>query len=1035
MLEPRLPPPGPPSGRAGERPPHALLLDQVRLLQRRALWAQGMLLGAATFLAFLVAGGLLFHTSPPLGRALAFAAGPAALAVLLAFGLWMSARRVGDDARTARLISEHLPELDLDVLAAVELSRALGERHDFSPELARAFLRQVGDRARRADARAVIDPADVRRAWAGFFAVAVVALGLAAWKGQRLSDGLRLAFSRAQAAEQVLRREPITGDFSISYRYPEYTGLSPRTVSGTSGDISAPRGTEVKVETRADRDVDGAALEVNGARVPLLLEGRRDLAGTFVLEASGAYHVLFLDGDKVVARGPDLPITVELDAAPQVKLLAPEDQLELDAEESSLALKYDVADDYGLTALELVFRTAGGEERRQALSHDTGRSTQGTYAWDVSALKLSPGQSVQYYLEAKDNDVPAGKKAGVSKTQSFKLYSAAEHRRAALEKAEALWERLVTQLGERMESKDRKADKALDEVVAGRALDERGELLAQDMVQTAAELGKDRDAPMELLTALGNVGTELRAKVRGTRDARLLIERMAARSAKVPDLGPRLSTMAAREIEFEERSVLYLESLLDLQKVAALKELADELRARRRELSSLLEDFKNSPDAQKQEALLRQMDALKGRIQELMQRMSELAKGIRDEFLNYEALKELSESRDLEGTLADIEKLIREGKTDEAMKKMQELSMQMDEMLDQLDDAADESEAQADPELADKFDAFKQGIDEAVAEQQRLAQETRAVREKYREQTRKRVADKGKALQEELLKKAAELRKSWEDTSDSSLGLRSEEVREQALHELDNLEQALKAQDYDLALEAARSTSDRAQALNDVAEQQKRLDEMFQNPPEARRASRDASEKTRRDAKKAEEVREKLEKLFPSPDELLAEADQKRLQDLGQQQSKLEKKAEKLQGQMDELSQMAPIFDPDAQRQLEQAGQRMGEAAGELGRKDARGANAEQHAALEHLQSLQRQMEQSQQSQGGGKGKRKGLPMPMGMGSRGGRGMRHEKVEIPDEDPGRAPRELRKDVMDAMKQGSPDRYKEQVKKYYEELVK
>ncbi len=60
--------------------------------------------------------------------------------------------------------------------------------------------------------------------------------------------------------------------------------------------------------------------------------------------------------------------------------------------------------------------------------------------------------------------------------------------------------------------------------------------------------------------------------------------------------------------------------------------------------------------------------------------------------------------------------------------------------------------------------------------------------------------------------------------------------------------------------------------------------------------------------------------------------------------------------------------------------------------------------------------------------------MPMLAGSRSGPGNRHKKVDIPDEDPNRAPRELRKDVLDAMKQGAPDRYKEQLKRYYEELV-
>jgi hypothetical protein len=44
-----------------------------------------------------------------------------------------------------------------------------------------------------------------------------------------------------------------------------------------------------------------------------------------------------------------------------------------------------------------------------------------------------------------------------------------------------------------------------------------------------------------------------------------------------------------------------------------------------------------------------------------------------------------------------------------------------------------------------------------------------------------------------------------------------------------------------------------------------------------------------------------------------------------------------------------------------------------------------------------------------------------------------EPVPIPG--PDQAPKEFRKDLLDAMKQGAPEKYKDQVKRYYEELVK
>jgi hypothetical protein len=102
--------------------------------------------------------------------------------------------------------------------------------------------------------------------------------------------------------------------------------------------------------------------------------------------------------------------------------------------------------------------------------------------------------------------------------------------------------------------------------------------------------------------------------------------------------------------------------------------------------------------------------------------------------------------------------------------------------------------------------------------------------------------------------------------------------------------------------------------------------------------------------------------------------------------------------------------------------------------KDPGRGYGEQQAALEALRQFQKQMQQSQR---GGKGG-KGLPMPMGGRSRRQEGNGRDpnnQVELPDEDAFQAPKEFRKDLLDAMKQGAPEKYREQVKRYYEELVK
>lgn len=1016
------------------------LLAEVRAAQQRALWTQGVLVAASSLIAAVVAGGLVGFAARAAGQWVV-ALGPVlALGALLGFGVGLARRRVGDDERTARLLAEKAPELNLDLLAAVELSRALGERHDFSPELARAFVRDVDARASRVPLSSLVDGRPVRWAAGALLTTVAAALLVLAWKGPVVRAGLARAFAPREAKD-VVKREPITGDVELVYRYPAYMQREPVTVPGSTGDLSAPAGTEVVFKTRADRDVDGAALVLNGQQVPLRVAGR-ELSGSFVLDAPGQYHVVFLDGAKVVAEGPDRSVTIEVDQPPQVRITAPVDGLELDPDKQRVTLTYEASDDYGVSALELVYRPQGGEEQRQKLRPDEGRATRGSLQWELGALALKPGQSVTYYLEAKDNDVVKGPKKGVSNSLTLKVYSAAEHRREALAKAEAVWERLVGHLADRMEGPDRPAPTTPEAAVTGKPVDERGQQLAADMGQLANDFDELKDPPAELSAALWNVSRELREDVSAVSTQRKLLLRLTGKDdsgskLKLADskdgamaraVGQRLAAALGTDIANSERNVLYLEALLDRQRLEALRELAKELKQDREELSRLMEDYAKTKDAATQAALLQQMDALRQRMQELQQRMAELTRGIHDEFMNREALEQLMQEQDLSSKLDEAERLVREGNVEEALKKMQELAMEMDELLERIDEAGDKADAQADPELARLVQDFQENLDETLKQQEGLAEKTRALRDKYREQQKERVAKQGEALKRELKQKLDELDKSYEQLDQDRFGFRLDEKAKEARRDIDHVQQALKANDFDLASEAADRLEEKAQTMAEQAAEQRRLDEMFQNPAEVRRESKQLHDRLQRDQKKAEEVAQKLRELFPPPGSQMSEGDRQQLQEMARQQKGLERKGQQLQQQMEEIGERAPLFDEDAQGQMQQAGERMQAAGDRLSGKDPSRGFGEQQGAMQALRGIQQAMEQAGRS--GGKG---GIPLPLKR--RGGRGTGNEKVEIPDEDPNAAPREFRKDVMDAMKQGAPDRYRDQNKRYYEELVK
>ncbi|RKH38379.1 DUF4175 family protein [Corallococcus sicarius] len=1010
------------------------LLASVRTRQRRQLWAQGALLGTVAALVLLVATGLLGRAAPGLAQALQWLAVPVGAAVACFFGIVLARRQVGDDLRTARLVGQRRPELSLDVLAAVELSHERREDAGWSPQLADAFLQQMDDRARTVDPRLVVDGQPLRRvALACGGAVLALAL-LMFFAGGQWAAGWKHLREQAARPETAAQAEPITGDIELTYRYPAYTGLAPRTVPGTNGEVSAPSGTEVVLKTRSDRPIERAELVVNDQVLPLTVTGGRDLAGSFIAKQGGHYHFVFYGSrSKALVVGPDIPLTVEADKAPQVTLLTPSSEIEVDPAQT-VTLKFEATDDYGLSGLSLVFRTPGAkQETRVNLPREDSRRSRGTYTWDLGPLKPAPGDRITYYVEAKDNDAVEGPKKGVSRTQTLRVYSAAEHRRAALEKAEALWGRLVDHLAERLEGPDRAKQKDAQAVEAARTVDTSGQQLSDDFREQGQELSREKDVPKEIVSALLNIGGELKRSVSTTSDFRRLYLRTQRARGEDWGTGTRLTAVVDDEIEGLERDILYLESLLDRQKLEALQELTKQLANDRRDLSRLIEQYKANPDESAREQVMQQIQQLKARIQELMQRMAELRKGIRDEHLNAEALSEMMQQEDMQGAMDEVERLMQEGKADEALAKLQELGMQMDEMLESMDKSQEDFGAEQYPELAEKFGKFMDDLKGTMDEQQKVAEQTRALRDQARNQNRDRLKEKGQALKDELQRKVKQVQENYQKLDPARLNSRAARPLEEAQSELRNVEEALKVDDFDLAAESAARAEDAARQLSSMGEQQRQLDEMFGNPPEVRQQSAQLAERLKKDARDVSDVSQQLQSLFPPPGSQLSQAEKQQLQQLGQRQQQLEQRAQGLRQQMEDMEQTAPLFGEEAGQQMDEIGQRMGEASQRMQGKDPGRGYGEQQAAMEGLKQFQQQMQQSQQ----GRKQGRGLPMPMGSGRRQeGNGRNpQDKVELPDEDAFQAPREFRKDLLDAMKQGAPEKYREQVKRYYEELVK
>jgi hypothetical protein len=191
-----------------------------------------------------------------------------------------------------------------------------------------------------------------------------------------------------------------------------------------------------------------------------------------------------------------------------------------------------------------------------------------------------------------------------------------------------------------------------------------------------------------------------------------------------------------------------------------------------------------------------------------------------------------------------------------------------------------------------------------------------------------------------------------------------------------------------------------------------------------------------------QEVAQALREALPREGQSMSQEQLQRLRQQAEKQAGLKDQLGQVREQLGQVGKKVPIFGPQHEEMLQKAQDGMGQAQQRLGRGEPRGGQAGEEQALEKMQQFQDAMEKLAKQQQG-QGQSGGFPMPWGEPSgEGGEdqdgesdSMRHDHVEIPDAESSRAPAEFRKELLDAMKQAPPEKYKERVKQYYEELVK
>jgi hypothetical protein len=889
-------------------------------------------------------------------------------------------------------------------------------------------------------------PTLVGAAVVGFIVIAWALAGSSSWQvrwDKLFSD----AGAQRALDERAASLLPLVTDLKLTLRFPAYMQEHDEVIPGSSGDVTAPRGTEVIVEGRADRAIERATLLVGEDEIAAEVKDGRTVIGRFVVNQNGTYRFRIDPVGAGLGAGPELDpvahrITVRPDAAPTVTLEEPaEDRVVKIADE--VGLSFSAKDDVGVTSFRVVVKRQGSAREpyvKELMTVPGGvREARGTGKLRIDETGARPGDKLSVYVEALDNDEVNGPKPGRSQTRVLTVYSAAEQHRTVIARLEEVLARMVESLADELEAPVAELGPAGDGALEPqrRALDrhrqigEHHKVTAKALDDALLALAEDEMAPVPTRRALANMKLKLSraldARAGSLKAALLLAERGGGVTV------PARTRMAADQkvlVERLEHDVIYLEDLLNRERIAEARQIAEDLKRAQQDLKALVDQFKQTGDEDTRKALLDEIQRMRKQMAELMERLAKLQRDVPDEFLNHEAFQ----GEEMMKSASEIDRLIEEGKLDEAAQALDEMLKNTQQLVEELDKSGEEYGGDEYKELREKMERFSDELEALQKGQDQVLGGSQAAMDKARRAAEQRLKGKLDKAIADVKKKVERAEKKLAGLDPDALFLNESEDAQFSRARIDDLKRALESGDLDDAVGAAEEAEAAARsAERSVAERSRgRFGQRDRQTLEQKAALEEARSEL-------EAARQQLQQLVPDPSELLEKGDRQRLARDADRQEQLRENADRLSQLMDEIGKDAPIFGPEHKKRLEDAKQSMQRAGREMRAQNLRGARTAQRQALRQLSELGKDLQEMAKGQGAPGG----MPMPLPRGgSPGGedgegesRRASREEVKIPDGSEFKVPDAYRKDILDAMREGVPESWAGEVKRYYEKLIK
>ena len=222
---------------------------------------------------------------------------------------------------------------------------------------------------------------------------------------------------------------PVIEELTFRITPPAHTGEPSQTVGGNVADINAMTGSQVTFSGQTNLPLKTGQLLIDDEEYTIAVAGRT-LEGEFKITHSMRMYINIVDTRDVANANPIVYTFNSLDdLPPNLTMLNPLVPIDLD-ESMTIAMQYDVNDDYGLSQSQITYTINHPDYLRQddqIYTHTipelaAGRRSQRiTHLWELGDQGLVPGDEIHFHVEIYDNNVISGPGKAISNTLIARL--------------------------------------------------------------------------------------------------------------------------------------------------------------------------------------------------------------------------------------------------------------------------------------------------------------------------------------------------------------------------------------------------------------------------------------------------------------------------------------------------------------------------------------------------------------------------------------------------------------------------------------